>query len=68
MNTVHVRVTWIDPDTNELHTKDFGLLMDGDVDTRHISLAEPHLWFKARDNRVFGLPSKDIVAISAVPA
>ena len=63
-----VRVNWLAE--GELpHTGIFGLISDERVlSEAKRQVDEPHLWFMARDGRIFGIPSKDVQTIMAVPS
>lgn len=61
-----VRIEWI-TDTGKPHGGLYGLLTDQAVlDDAQSTVTEPHLWFMAKDGRIFGLPSKDVTSILAV--
>jgi hypothetical protein len=61
-----VRIEWID-ETGKTHGGLYGLLTDQAVhDNAQSTVSEPHFWFRAKDGRIFGLPSKDVTSILAV--
>lgn len=61
-----VQIEW-DDDAGQPHTGIYQLIDDPRVllDAES-TVDEPHLWFKARDGRTFGMPSKDVHSILAV--
>ena len=62
-----VRVEWA-PEGGTPQTGLYGLIEDQSVlDSANQQVDEPHLWFRSRDGRIFGIPSKSVISILAVP-
>ena len=61
-----VRIEWTD-EAGIIHHGVYGLVGSQSViDDAQSTVDEPHLWFVARDGRIFGMPSKDVHSILAV--
>lgn len=62
-----VRVNWLPEDGGLPCTGLYGLIDDESVlHEAAKTVDEPHLWFMARDGRIFGIPSKTVQSILAV--
>jgi len=61
-----VRIWW-EGDDQKLHTGHFGLIEDDKTLTAAQQSVndELHLWFVARDGRIFGIPSGKMISIKA---
>lgn len=61
-----VRIEWVD-EKGAIHGGIYGLVGSQSViDDAQSTVDEPHLWFVARDGRIFGMPAKDVRSILAV--